>query len=441
MPSKGQPLHRRKQNLQKSRSRFVGNERRQKNSFCIVGNQTPRQSSPGRAREGRNPLAPRRPRECRGAERPTLAPSGKKNLKKAIPASSETNAVKRTALHCRKRTSSKGQPLHCRKRTPSKGHPLHRRKRNLQKSRSRFVGNERRQKNSSCIVGNQTPRQSSPGRAREGRNPLAPRRPRECRGAERPTLTPSGKKNLEKAIPASSETNAVKRTAPASSGTELPARTAPGERERDAPLSHLVARGGVGERSAPRPASSETNAFKRIAPASSETKILARTVSESSRGCEPSRLPIDPGDLCGGIVLIFSEGSLPPGEKIASLQIPRPEIRRISAESEKGWCGGESVPSAFGRAREGRSPLDFQSKGFPQEIVSASHRGWQWRGSLLPRRAAPQRRLIQTSPAPSQTPSVRRSSPPGRVCAPPASSSCRIPSPPTRPEPRPRSSP
>ena len=107
---------------------------------------------------------------------------------------------------------------------------------------------------------------------------------------------------------------------------------------------------------------SETNAFKRIAPASSETKILARTVSESSRGCEPSRLPIDPGDLCGGIVLIFSEGSLPPGEKIASLQIPRPEIRRISAESEKGWRGGESVPSAPGRDREGRSPLELPIK-------------------------------------------------------------------------------
>ena len=62
--------------------------------------------------------------------------------------------------------------------------------------------------------------------------------------------------------------------------------------------------------------------------------------------------------------LIFSERGLAPGEKIASLQIPRPEIQRISAESEKGWCGGESVPSASGRAREGRSPLDFQSKGF-----------------------------------------------------------------------------
>ena len=223
---------RRKEKSQESRSRFVGNERRQKNSSCIVGNQTPRQSSPGRAREGRTPLAPRHPRGCRGAERPTLAPSGKKNLKKAIPASSETNAVKRTALHCRKRTSSKGQPLHCRKRTPSKGHPLHRRKRNLQKSRSRFVGNERRQKNSSCIVGNETPRQSSFGRAREGRNPLAPR-PRGGVG-ERSAPRPRRRERKSSREPflLRRKRTPSKEQLLASSETEIPTRTAPGERER-----------------------------------------------------------------------------------------------------------------------------------------------------------------------------------------------------------------
>ena len=69
-------------------------------------------------------------------------------------------------------------------------------------------------------------------------------------------------------------------------------------------------------------------------------------------------------------VLIFSErGAWPPGEKIASLQIPRPEIRRISAESEKGWCGGKSVPSASGCAREGRSPLEL-----PIKTISAGNR-------------------------------------------------------------------
>ena len=318
MPSKEQPCIVGNERRQKDTPCIVGNERRQKDTPCIVGNQNPRQTSPGRAREGRTPLASRRPRECRGAERPTLAPTGTKILKRAVPASSETNAVKRTALHCRKRTSSKGQPLYCRKRTPSKGHPLHRRKRNLQKIRSRFVGNERRQKNSSCIVGNQTPRQSSPGRAREGRNPLAPRprggvgersAPRSRRRerkfsrepfllrrkrtpskeqllasseTEIPTRTAPGERERGRTLshpvtrggvgersaprPASSETNAFKRIAPASLGTKIPTRTAPGERERDAPLSHPVIRGGVGERSAPRPASSETNAFKRIAP-------------------------------------------------------------------------------------------------------------------------------------------------------------------------------
>ena len=91
--------------------------------------------------------------------------------------------------------------------------------------------------------------------------------------------------------------------------------------------------------------------------------------------------------MCGGIVLIFSEGSLPPGEKIASLQIPRPEIRRISAESEKGWCGGEPVPSASGRAREGSQPSrisnqrDFRRKSHPH-----SNERKVWRG-IRPLRA------------------------------------------------------
>ena len=116
---------------------------------------------------------------------------------------------------------------------------------------------------------------------------------------------------------------------------------------------------------------------------------------ESSRGPKPSRTSIVPGGVYAGKVAcpkgkqvasrpakrnrrfrlvapgadFFGAGACPPRRKIASLQIPRPEIQRISAESEKGWCGGESVPSASGCAREVRSPLDFQSKGFPQEIL------------------------------------------------------------------------
>ena len=149
MPSKGQPLHRRKRNLQKSRSRFVGNERRQKNSPCIVGNQTPRQSSFGRAREGRNPLAPR----PRGGVGERSAPRPRR----------------------RERKSSREPFLLRRKRTPSKEQPCIVGNERRQKDTPCIVGNERRQKDTPCIVGNQTPRQTSPGRAREGRNPLAPR--------------------------------------------------------------------------------------------------------------------------------------------------------------------------------------------------------------------------------------------------------------------------
>ncbi len=167
-----------------------------------------------------------------------------------------------------------------------------------------ITGNKTHQQSKSCLTSNHSSRPYAPfGRAREGSHPLAPRHPRGCRGAERPT-------------PASSKTKTLKRIPPVSPETEVPARIAPGELERAAVLSN------------------------------------------------------------------------------------------------------------------------FQSKGFPQEIVSFSERG-QRRGEKAP----PPLRLIQTSPVPFQTSSVRRSSLPGRACAPPASSSCRIPSPPTRPEPRPRSFP
>ena len=188
-----------------------------------------------------------------------------------------------------------------------------------------------------CIVGNQTPRQTNPGRAREGRNPLAP-----------------------------------------------------------------VPRGDVGEQSAPRPCRRkqrpQKNSLLRRKPKSPSDQSR-----ESARGCEPSRLPIEADDLRVGKVAcplgkqvalrptkrnrrfrlvapgadFFGAGACPLGEKIASLQIPRPEIRRISAESEKGWCGGKSVPSAPpGELERAAALSNFQSRGFPQEIVSFSE-GWQ----------------------------------------------------------------
>ena len=112
----------------------------------------------------------------------------------------------------------------------------------------------------------------------EGRSPLAPRHPRGCRGAERPT-------------PASPETKFFAGM-PAPSEIQIPASTAPGESERVATLSLPVPRGDVGERSAPRP-------FRRKPNSPPEQSNLPRWKSkfppaqprESARGCEPSRTP------------------------------------------------------------------------------------------------------------------------------------------------------
>ena len=71
-------------------------------------------------------------------------------------------------------------------------------------------------------------------------------------------------------------------------------------------------RGGVGERSAPRSASSGT-------------KIFIRILRESSRGSQPSRLPIEAGDLRGGKV------ACPKGKQVASRLTKRNRRFRLVA--------------------------------------------------------------------------------------------------------------
>ena len=149
-------------------------------------------------RERVAPLSPPRPpRGCRGAERPTLAPSEAKPSKEQTPASSETK-----------------------------------------------------------------PPPEQPMGERERVAPLSPRRPRGCRGAERPTLVSSETK------PSGEQ--------PASSETNVSTRTVPGELERAADLSHPVTRGGCRGAERPTPASSETKP-SREQPAPSETNISTRT--------------------------------------------------------------------------------------------------------------------------------------------------------------------
>ena len=69
---------------------------------------------------------------------------------------------------------------------------------------------------------------------------------------------------------------------------------------------------------------------------------LSKTRESSSRP-QPSRASIESGGVYAGFAAISSEGSLPPGEEIASLQFPRPEMRSISAETGRGG----SLPGEF----------------------------------------------------------------------------------------------
>ena len=152
---------------------------------CIVGNQTPRQTSPGRAREGRSPLAPR-PRGSVGEQRAPRPHRRKQRPQENSP-------------HRREPKSTPEQPPGERERIATLSHPVTRGgvgERSAPRPRCR----KQNPSKTACIVGSFNFRQNSPGRAREGRNPLAPRHPRGCRGAERPT-------------PAPSETKAIKSTA------------------------------------------------------------------------------------------------------------------------------------------------------------------------------------------------------------------------------------
>ena len=66
-----------------------------------------------------------------------------------------------------------------------------------------------------------------------------------------------------------------------------------------------------------------------------------RTVEKPKRGAKSFRTSIVPGGVYGGGGAIFCAGKFPFSRaKIASLQFPRPEIRRISAETGRGVSGG-----------------------------------------------------------------------------------------------------
>ena len=175
---------------------------------CVVGNECLHQNSSGRAREGRRPLAPV-PRGDVG-EQSVPRPRRRKQ-------SRQENSLRR-----RKRMSPPEQ-LRESARGPQTSRPSSPRGCRGAERPTPAPSETKAVRRTACIVGNEYLHQNSSGRAREGRTPLAPRHPRGCRGVERPTL-------------ASSETK-PSREQPAPSETNISTRTAPGERERVTALS------------------------------------------------------------------------------------------------------------------------------------------------------------------------------------------------------------
>ena len=176
------------------RSKPSTEQARKNMHLCPVGNQPFRSNSPRESARGSQPSRTPSPRGYRGAERPTPAPSG-------------TKAPTRTApqLHRRSKPSTEQTRKNMRRRSKRAARLFR------QEPKFRLTSRESMcaavpNAPPACFVGNQPFRSNSPGRAREGVNPLAPRHPRGYRGAECPT--------------------------PASSETKVPARTAPQHRRK-----------------------------------------------------------------------------------------------------------------------------------------------------------------------------------------------------------------
>ena len=273
---------------------------------------------------------------CRGAERPTSAQSETASTK-GQPASSGTKISARTTPGERERVRTLSHPV-TRGGVGERSAP-----------RSR-----RRKRN---------PHPNSPSRRQE---PASPPKPLPASSE----MKPHPNSPLRRRKPASPPKHF-----PASSEIQIPAEPSPGERERVATLSHPVARGGVGERSAPRlrrrkqrpqensphrrePKSAPeqpTGELERVATLShpvtrggvgersaprprrrkqrpQKDNLLRREPisppeqpRESARGCEPSRLPIEAGDLRGGKV------ACPKGKQVASRPTKRNRRFRLVA--------------------------------------------------------------------------------------------------------------
>ena len=191
-------------------------------------------------------------------------------------------------------------------------------------------------------------------------NPLAPRPPRGCRGAERPT--------------------------PRSVGNQTPTRTdapAPSKNEIPSGIASRAIRNPTSRQSSPGRAREGVNPLdfqSRPATCAAE-RLLAQRASKSLRD-RPSEIE-DFG--WSPRVLIFSQGACPPEKKSLPCRFRARKSKGFQRNLRKGGAEGNLSPPPPGELERAAALSNFQSKRFPQEIVSASRRGWQWQGSLLPR--------------------------------------------------------
>ena len=185
-----------------------------------------------------------------------------------------------------------------------------------------------------------------PRRAREGAQPSRTRPPRGCRGAEHPTPRVVGN-------------NVHKRIARFVGNQNLHQNSPGRAREGVNPLDFQS-----------RPATCAAE------------RLLAQRASKSLRD-RPSEIE-DFG--WSPRALIFSEwGLAPPEKKSLPCRFRARKSKGFQRNLRKRGAEGNLSPPPPGELERAAALSNFQSRGFPQEIVSASRRGWQWRGSLLPR--------------------------------------------------------
>ena len=147
------------------------------------------------------------------------------------------------------------------------------------------------------------------------------------------------------------------------------------------------------------PRARQPPAHKRLPPGSSSAVhavMGAQTVKKPGRarqGRSPLELQSNPAACTPDSRQFLRRGACPPGEEIASLQFPRPEMRSISAETGRGGSlPGELAPpstSLFDKQREGRP------SGLPSRLSMYASCG------CAARRAGCQRLLCGVKPSPS----------------------------------------